>query len=104
MSELILYISCALATWRLSKMTTVEEGPFGVFDSIRDWADDKFDVEETGWIPRGLRCLWCTSFYFGLVFGLLSQGLTQNAFIYGLSYSALAILFDAVLSKINNVD
>lgn len=56
----MLFILAALATYRLSRMITDEEGPFEVFTKVRGLASP-----ET-WIGRGLACIVCMSFWVAL--------------------------------------
>lgn len=48
------------AVFRLAHMMTREEGPFSLWQRLRNLflADN--------WIGRGIRCLWCVSFWLAL--------------------------------------
>lgn len=84
-------IATSLCVWRLSKMVTEEEGPFEVFKHIRS----RFPIDgKRGWIGRGLYCLWCMSFWFGLLIGLATAPNVFSGFVFGLASSTLAILYD----------
>lgn len=79
------------ALWRVTKMTTEEEGPFSIFAIIRDKL-------YRGWVGRGIRCLWCQSFWLGLLLGIVlgpfSGEETHWNAIYGLALSTVAIWID----------
>lgn len=95
MEGLILYMAGALATWRLAKATTEEEGPFSSFVWVRDRSPQ---VGRWGWVGRGLDCLWCTSFWGGPVLAALLYGVSVKSILIGWSWSAVAVLFEAVVS------
>lgn len=64
----VLLILGILAVWRATLLITEssEEGPFGLFSAIRD----KIDPKQKTWLGRGIRCVWCVSWWSGLVMAL----------------------------------
>ena len=68
----------SLATWRLSSLvaTPDDDGPWEMFLRFRKLVGVKYD-ENTGFyygtneFAKGVTCVWCISFWIGLVFGLL---------------------------------
>lgn len=48
-----------LAVYRVSRLITLEDGPFDVFAKIRG----KIDPNQRTWIGRGLSCVLCVSFW-----------------------------------------
>lgn len=58
MTPLTLIIA-TLAAYRISRMITAEEGPFGVFLLIRE----HIDRDQQTWVGRGLSCILCVSFW-----------------------------------------
>ena len=54
-------VLAALTTFRVSMMITTEEGPFSLFDKFRNL------FLKDNWVGRGVRCLWCVSFWAALV-------------------------------------
>lgn len=54
-----------LATYRLTRLVVIDDGPFDWVASARDWAFARFDEEH--WLNRGLSCPWCVSFWLALV-------------------------------------
>lgn len=78
-------------------MITEEEGPFRVFLKLR--AATPTDGKR-GWVGRGIRCIWCVSFWIGLSTGL---ALTTPVFlgpVYGLAMSAVVMTFDFVFEML----
>lgn len=76
---------CALATYRLTRLITIEEGPFGLALKLRG----VLDPDQRTWLGRGMACPWCISFWLGplVVYAANSQiGLIAA---YGLAASAL---------------
>lgn len=55
-------------------MVTSEDGPFDVFISLRSWLG-AYNLDAQGqprsWTGRGIRCIYCVSFWIGLLCGLL---------------------------------
>jgi hypothetical protein len=66
-------ITLALATWRLTQLFTVEDGPFKMFYKIRKSAGimhDKYgDVigDDGSFLAGLLSCFWCTSVWMGMI-------------------------------------
>lgn len=48
-----------LAVYRVSRMITIEDGPFDMFARIRG----AIDPNQKTWIGRGLNCVLCVSFW-----------------------------------------
>ena len=53
----------AFATYYTARAIAQEDGPFGVFDRLRQRLD-------RGYIGKGIRCVVCVSAYTGLVWAL----------------------------------
>lgn len=70
--QILLFIVAVLATWRATLLITdsSEEGPFELFAIVRD----RIDPEQKTWIGRGIRCVWCVSWWAGLVCALWIWG------------------------------
>jgi hypothetical protein len=64
---LIRWVFAAFATYRVARMLALEEGPFGLFDKMRDGAERAFG---DSWLGRGLACPYCTGFWIALVAAL----------------------------------
>ena len=88
MIEILTFVVASFAVWRISKVITDEEGPFSFMVRIRD------QFSQGTWFGRGIRCLWCVSFWLGLVLGLYLKGLTDGGLLYGLAISSAAIFLD----------
>lgn len=54
----------ALATYYLALSVTSQEGPFQLFERVRERLSE-------GWIGRGMRCIICVSCYTALVIALM---------------------------------
>lgn len=77
-------IVTALATWRLTSLLVSEHGPAGVFQLLRDWAD-----EHAPMLADILACVWCCSVWVGFFFALPQA---PRWLKYALAYSAVAIM------------
>lgn len=58
------FVLASLATYRLSRMLTNEEGPFSAFTWLRGLAP------KNTWIGRGLECIMCMSVWVALPLAL----------------------------------
>jgi len=67
--NLALLLVASFAVWRVSRMVTIEEGPFSVFS----WLRGHIDPLQQTWIGRGISCLPCVSFWLALIPALLLQ-------------------------------
>lgn len=54
----------ALATYYSARAISSEDGPFGVFDRLRQRLD-------TGYLGKGIRCIVCVSAYTGTFWALM---------------------------------
>jgi hypothetical protein len=63
-----------LATWRLSSLLVNESGPWDMFASLRHMAGVRFDDLSQPYaesmLGNMLMCVWCSSLWVGLGFGL----------------------------------
>lgn len=76
---------CALATYRLTRLITVEEGPFRLAQRLRNIADP----DQKTWIGRGMACPWCLSFWLGPLAIYAATYPTGLLLVSGLAVSAL---------------
>ncbi len=60
--DIFYIVLAALATFRVSRMIALEEGPFSLFSKLRD------RFTQRTWVGRGLACPMCLSFWVALVF------------------------------------
>ena len=70
MDLFLLWIIGVAATWRMTMdiaSTRQLEGPFGLYDIIRDHIAFR---NYPDWIKDGIQCVWCVSFWFGCFFAL----------------------------------
>lgn len=103
--SLIEFVILGLATWRLSALLSKEAGPFDVFKRLREKAgiqhDDNGDVFMVPhhFFAELLSCVWCTSVWVGIFWGLFWILLPQiciGAAIM-LAISTVAILVDRLV-------
>lgn len=107
-------IVASLAVYRLSKLITSEEFFGGWMAKIRKKMGVKGQVYldiETGLnhfeeypshlqesvLSRGITCLWCVSFWVGLVVSFIVFDGFVNAVLHGLAMSTVSILIDKVV-------
>lgn len=58
------FVILILAVYRIAVLIAIEEGPFGIMESLRS----HIDPLQTTWLGRGARCVGCISFWLaGLV-------------------------------------
>lgn len=61
------FIILALATWRLASLFSREDGPAGIFASLRYKAGVRYDAFSKPYpkngFARGLICVWCNSIW-----------------------------------------
>lgn len=75
----------ALATYRLTRLIAMEEGPLGLAQKLRNVADP----DQRSWIGRGLACPWCISFWLGPLVVYAATSPVGFLFVSGLAVSAL---------------
>lgn len=93
--DMLVHIIAALATYRIARMVTRENGPFGMFFHLRALATSRIlgtrddplpSARRWGWIAEGVSCPACASFWIGLAIALLLHA----PWWYGLAYSGAA--------------
>lgn len=65
----ISFIIASFATYRISRMLALEEGPFEIFLDARTFLWEK--AKGKAWVEKGISCPLCISFYVGAVVALL---------------------------------
>jgi len=67
-TDLIILI---LATYKISHLFALEDGPFEILSKFRDWAGVSYSehsvMQGTNEFSKGLICLNCNSMWFGIV-------------------------------------
>lgn len=61
---LLRWVFAVFAVYRVSRMLALEEGPFSLFDRLRD------SVGGDNWLSRGVNCPYCIGFYVALAAAL----------------------------------
>lgn len=90
--SILTFFLLSLGLWRVSKLITDEDGPFDIFANMRA------RLSQSSWVGRGVRCIWCVSFWLGLLLGFL-YGLREGwgweqMVVFGLAWSTVVILID----------
>lgn len=58
---------CILASYRVSRAISLEDGPFDIFSRFQEWVGGS-----KNWIGRGLSCVMCTSVWISLFITILA--------------------------------
>lgn len=69
------FILACLATYRISRMIAVEEGPFAVFYYMRERVGVK------SWVGRGIACTLCVSAWIAWPIALLTPYATWQEYV-----------------------
>lgn len=85
MVTLLIY---ALATYRLTRIILIEDGPFNVILKLRG----ALDPDQRTWLGKGMACIWCVSFWVGLALVYAATYTAGLVLVSGLAASALASL------------
>lgn len=91
------FVLLILATWRISNLLTSEDGPYYVFQKIRERCG--FEYDDVGSLisyPSNhvLSCNWCTSFWTAIILLIVPLVL-----LVPFAVSAGAIVVDRVVNK-----
>lgn len=92
------FVIACLATYRLSRLLVIEDGPFDLIYKLRIKTGIEYDhkgevISYPSWNP--LHCIWCTSIYIsGLVFFTWSL----------LSYFWIILAISAVASMVQRIE
>lgn len=78
-------IITALATYRLTRLVLIEDGPFDVALKLRG----ALDPDQRTWLGKGMACPWCISFWIGLALAYLATYTAGLILVSGLAASAL---------------
>lgn len=81
------FVLLSLASWRLTKMLTQEEGPYMIFRRFREYM-----LKFENWNP--LSCFWCASVWVSFLFAFLFM--SHNFVVGWLSISASVIILDHI--------
>lgn len=66
LSDWLLLLLCCLAAYRTARMVAKEDGPWNIFQRLRNqWTDDK------DWRAIGIRCPLCVGFWCALPAGVI---------------------------------
>ncbi len=78
MLDVMTFVIASLATYRIARMISDEDGPFDVFLRFRNRFTD-----DTDWFAKGIRCPYCVGFWVALVavLFLVVLGMTRIEYI-----------------------
>lgn len=88
MLNLTTIIIASLATYRVTRIILIEDGPFNIFVTLRG----ALDPDQRTWLGGGMACVWCISFWIGLILVYLATYAAGFLLVSGLAASALASL------------
>lgn len=86
------FIIASLAIWRLSYAIVKENGPLMVFARLR--ARLAASQKRSGGLFDLISCIYCVSFWIGLVGALIVSNSVFEWAGYGLAFSAVAVLIE----------
>lgn len=81
-------IIAALATYRITRIVLLEDGPFDLVLKLRG----VLDPDARTWLGKGMRCVWCVSFWVGPGVVCAATYTTGLLIVSGLACSALTSL------------
>lgn len=89
--SIVTLVVASLAVWRVSRMITLEEGPFSAFA----WLRGHVDARQQTWIGRGLSCLACVSFWLAALAALVLNASVIEWF----GIAGASLLLDRMISR-----
>jgi len=84
------FVIYSLVVWRISSLLVNEDGPYKIFEYIRNHAQVHTDV---------LNCVWCTSIWIGVLVALLTSSSVSMIPTLALAYSGIAIIVESVVNR-----
>ena len=100
MSPLELIIG-SFVTWRVSNILIRENGPLAIFARLRAYlAENQHGI---GGLYDLFSCISCLSIYIGAVTALALAGDTLEWILYSLSFSAITVIIERLMSKKDNI-
>lgn len=88
----------ALATWRLTSLFHREDGPFAIFDHIRNGINVQYNQHNQPYgdneVAKAFSCMWCLSVWVGFGIRHLAHWLR-----YSMALSAVGILIERFLNE-----
>lgn len=88
-----------LATWRLSHMIVKETGPLTIFARFRAFLARH--QKRSGGFFDLISCMYCVSFWIGLVAALFASHNVFHILAYALTFSAIATIIAVLLQKLD---
>lgn len=85
---MVTLLICALATYRITRLVLIEDGPFDLALKLRG----ALDPDQKTWVGKGMACAWCVSFWIGPGVAYIATYTAGLILVSGLAASALASL------------
>lgn len=84
-----------LSAWRLAALLVLEEGPFDVFERLRNFIIKPGPIE--GFFPKVFSCVWCMSVWTALIsYALL---LVEPIIVILLAAAAIAVIVQRLTER-----
>jgi hypothetical protein len=87
--DIVTWLFVSLAVWRFARMIVGEQGPFRIFERIRE-AMARGGLPD--WIVYGATCVACVSFWLALAPALAVSKNIAEVIVYTLSISAVSVI------------
>lgn len=87
----------SLAVWRLSHALVKENGPMMVFARFRSYLASL--QKRRGGFFDMISCVYCTSFWIGLVAALGAAGSVFEWLMYGLAFSGVSMILEITFMR-----
>lgn len=94
---MMIFLVLVLATWRLSRLLAMEDGPFDLIFKLRKFVGDGF------W-GKLMDCPFCSSIWISFILCLLVINSFSGLILYGLAGSGGACLLILLENKINPIE
>ncbi len=94
------FIVGSLAVWRLSHALVKENGPLMIFARLR--ARLGRTQRRSGGFFDLITCVYCISFWIGLLAALYNVNDIGPWFAYGFAYSAVSMLLEVMFNKLGS--
>ena len=102
MTSIFYALLASLAIWRLTYDVINLEGPFGLYEWMRNFVKDS---QSPAWVKNGMTCYHCLSFWIGFVVCLGNPGLSwQSYFLVSLGCSGAVTLTARYLKAMYSAD
>jgi len=91
------FVLCCLATWRLTHLVVMEDGPWDAVVRVRAWFGESV-------VGQAMDCFYCTSFWIALPFAFLAGHDAVNILLSWLAISGAASLLEQATNREMNAE